>query len=178
MEDLVLVILLSCMGIAALVLMIFALVMFRQWFRLFLSGGRASLIHVIAMRLRGNPVNLIVDAYIMLVQSGTNVSLGEVESYYVVNRSRIMSAADLYNCLHENPVEKQVQVWIDVNDLAQLADLLSARASAIRNGDGVGYSSDTYSSRQEEETRLTEEAELCERVAECVQTTMRRGARS
>jgi hypothetical protein len=65
------------------------------WLRVFLSGGRASLIGIIGMRLRGSPVRLVLDAYLALVQQGKQVTLAEVESAYIANRARIFTPADL-----------------------------------------------------------------------------------
>lgn len=78
---------------------VFAL--FRPWIRLKLLGGHGSLIHIVAMRLRGTPPMLIIDAYTALLQSGEDVRLHDVESQYVVHRATIMDVRDLIEKVRE-----------------------------------------------------------------------------
>jgi hypothetical protein len=76
------------------------------WMRVFLTGGRASIVGIIGMRLRGSPVPLILDAYLALVQKGQRVTLAQVESAYIANRGRIFTAADLLGLLPADTAEK------------------------------------------------------------------------
>lgn len=87
-----------------LVFLVFGLgfAVIRPWIRLKMSGGRGSLLHIMAMRLRGTPPMMIVEAYTSLLHSGEEVRLMEVESTYVANRTKIMDARDLLE-LVRNP---------------------------------------------------------------------------
>lgn len=67
----------------------------RPWIRLKMTGGRGSLLQIMAMRIRGTPPMMIVEAYTSLLHSGEDVRLMEVESTYVANRAKIMDARDL-----------------------------------------------------------------------------------
>jgi len=73
----------------------------RPWLRMKLTGGRGSLLRILFMRLRGNPPMLIVDAYTALLHSGEEVRLMEVESQYVANRAKILTASDLMEFVRE-----------------------------------------------------------------------------
>ncbi len=65
------------------------------WLRLLTSGGKGSFCHVVGMRLRGNPPFLIIDAYLSLLHSGEEITLRELESHYIANRTRVMNSEDL-----------------------------------------------------------------------------------
>jgi uncharacterized protein YqfA (UPF0365 family) len=65
------------------------------WLKCFLSGVPVSGLHILGMRLRGTPVNLVTDASIALVQSGINISIRRVESAYLSEPGRVHTAADL-----------------------------------------------------------------------------------
>lgn len=86
-------------GIAATILVFMlvggGLLIVRPWIRLKLTGGRGTLLQVLAMRFRGTQPMRIVNAYTALLHSGVNVSLREVESHYVANRSRLVKESDL-----------------------------------------------------------------------------------
>ena len=80
--------------VTALAFFVFGLgfAVIRPWIRLKMTGGRGSLLQIVAMRLRGTPPMMIVDAYTSLLHSGEDVRLMEVESAYVAHRSEIMDA--------------------------------------------------------------------------------------
>lgn len=67
----------------------------RPWLRSFMSGGKVSLIQIAMTRYRGNPVNLIVDAYLSLLHSDVDTSYSDVEKSYIVHKSRIIASSDL-----------------------------------------------------------------------------------
>ncbi|MFM8891177.1 MAG: flotillin-like FloA family protein [Planctomycetia bacterium] len=67
----------------------------RPWLRAFLYGTPVSMLHIVAMRLRGNPVGLVIDAYVSLRRRGVDVSCMDVERAYIDGRNRIFSADDL-----------------------------------------------------------------------------------
>ena len=68
--------------IAALALA-FALLL-RPWMQVFLSGGKVTLPAILAMRLRGVPVKPICDSYIMIIQCGGDVDIGQVQKAYLM----------------------------------------------------------------------------------------------
>lgn len=89
---------LLAIGVAALMLLAMlgiAMVVVRPWLRVMLSGGRASVLQILAMRLRGTPAMLVCDAYVSLLHAGEVVDLADVESLYLVHRGDIHSSQDL-----------------------------------------------------------------------------------
>lgn len=91
---------------ASAVLVLLALVfggflIIRPWLRMLTSGGRGSLLGIVGMRLRGTPVNLVIDAYTSLIHRGEKVSLRHVESVYIAQRANIMEARDLIDHMTE-----------------------------------------------------------------------------
>ena len=62
------------------------LFMTRHWLRAMLSGTHLSLVAIIRMRTKGCPVPMIVDTYCALVHSGYDVSVREIEAFYITNR--------------------------------------------------------------------------------------------
>jgi len=75
---------------------------FRPWLQVMLSGGKASMFQILAMRLRGSNVKLVIEAYIMLVQRGHKVSLSEVESQYLARQNVILESSDLVEIVEQN----------------------------------------------------------------------------
>jgi hypothetical protein len=67
----------------------------RPWLRGFLYGAPVPLIHILAMRLRGNPPMMLIDAYIALRRSGIETTIAEVENIYIDCRTRVRDAGDL-----------------------------------------------------------------------------------
>jgi uncharacterized protein YqfA (UPF0365 family) len=64
---------LALLAVAGIVLLVFALIMFNfffVWLRALSSGARVTFFELIALRLRGMPIALIVDARITAVKSG------------------------------------------------------------------------------------------------------------
>ena len=74
----------------------------RPWLRMLTSGGRGSMLHILGMRLRGTPVDLVIDAYTSLIHRGEKVSLRHVESVYNAQRANIMETRDLIDHLTED----------------------------------------------------------------------------
>ncbi len=67
----------------------------RPWLRALMSHASAPAMFLIGMRLRGNPVNLLVDAHIHLVKSGRSVPLEVVEVVYITNKLTIKNHVEL-----------------------------------------------------------------------------------
>jgi uncharacterized protein YqfA (UPF0365 family) len=88
------------LGVAAAILTMFVATFsfgfVRPYLRGFLSGAPVSLISLIGMRLRGSPVNLLLDAFIALRQAGFHhIQMRDVESLYLIHRGRIVTMQDL-----------------------------------------------------------------------------------
>jgi uncharacterized protein YqfA (UPF0365 family) len=69
--------------------------LFRPWVRAAAGGAPISVFSILGMRLRGNPVPLLVDAYTVLKHSGVDVTIAEVELAYIKQRTRVQTADDL-----------------------------------------------------------------------------------
>jgi len=85
-----------------------AFMLVHPWIRMITHGGKGSLFSVLFMRIRGNPVSLIIDAYVTLLQSGDKVSLRDVESHYVANQAKIMMASDLVASIRDDSQKPNV----------------------------------------------------------------------
>ncbi len=80
--------------VALVAVFVFVLIL-RPWLRAFLHGAPVSIIHIVAMRLRGNPRWLLIDAYIAIRRANVGATIGEVENAYVGCRSRVLTSDDL-----------------------------------------------------------------------------------
>ena len=89
-------------GIVLVLGLLFVVAVFRPWLRVLLSGGKVSAIEILAMRLRGNPPSLLIDAYLALLMSDSTVPIARVERIYVANKSRILFADDLVRLVLED----------------------------------------------------------------------------
>src|SRR5712691_6441353 len=72
--------------IAGVVLLVFFLLMFNFffiWLRALSAGARVTFIELVALRLRGVPVGLIVDSRITAVKSGLDVSIDDLSTHYL-----------------------------------------------------------------------------------------------
>src|SRR3954467_4147194 len=73
-------------AIAGIVLLVFFLLMFNFffiWLRALSSGAPVTVLELIALRLRGVPVGMIVDSRITAVKSGLDVSIDELSTHYL-----------------------------------------------------------------------------------------------
>lgn len=148
----------------SLVFIIFAVL--RPWLRLVFRGGLVSLTYFIGMRLRGTPVNLVIDAYTSLLHSGANVTLRDVEAHYVANQTRIMTARELISSIRKDPIETHVPLWIEDDDIEWLTTYCSERAEAIskdsahRGDNGGGESSGQSISEAQRLERIASAASI------------------
>jgi len=72
--------------IAGVVLLVFFLLMFNFffiWLRALSAGARVTVVELVALRLRGVPVGLIVDTRITAVKSGLNVSIDDLSTHFL-----------------------------------------------------------------------------------------------
>jgi uncharacterized protein YqfA (UPF0365 family) len=93
------ILLLIAVGVVALVFGIILLNFFGLWLRALTSGAPVSIPTLIAMRLRGIPNSLIVNARITAVRAGIQVSTAQLETHYLAGGNidqviRALIAAD------------------------------------------------------------------------------------
>ena len=88
----------------SLILAIF-IVLLLPWLRAFLQGSPVSLPHIVAMRLRGTPPTLVIEAYATLKRSGMSTTAANIEKKYLDNKHRIFTSQDLVALViqKENP---------------------------------------------------------------------------
>ena len=92
-------ILLIASGVVALVFGIILLNFFGLWLRALTSGAPVGIPTLIAMRLRGIPNSLIVNARITAVRAGIEVSTAQLETHFLAGGNvdqviRALIAAD------------------------------------------------------------------------------------
>jgi hypothetical protein len=83
------------LGFLAIAGPVFYIVATTPWLKCFLSGSAVSSLHILGMRLRGTPVNVITDAHIALVHSGLQIDIRRVESAYLSQPNRVATADQL-----------------------------------------------------------------------------------
>ena len=96
---------LGAAAILALIILVLILVIatfFMTWLRAMLAGASVSFPTLIAMRLRGVPASLIVDARITAVKAGIEISANDLEAHYlaegnVIQTVQAIIAADKAN---------------------------------------------------------------------------------
>ena len=77
------IILLGIGGLTLLVLFLAILNFFNTWLKALLAKAPVSLTNLVAMRLRGVPTSLIVDARIIASKAGIELSTDELGSHYL-----------------------------------------------------------------------------------------------
>lgn len=68
------------------------LMFFPPWFRAVRSRAQIPLPAIVSMRLRGRPVRVLVDAYLLLKSKDTAITIAEVEEAYDQNSDRMLTA--------------------------------------------------------------------------------------
>jgi hypothetical protein len=153
-------------GSAGVGLLYLGFMIVHPWIRMKLCGGKGTLLYLVAMRFRGTPVAMIVDAYVSLLQSCAIISLREVEAHYVANQSRIISSTDLMDSMSEEPIKTHVAVWLMSEDAQWLADHLSAQAEQLSGN----HTSEEETQERDEIQHVPEasqiEADRCDRIAQ------------
>lgn len=76
-------------GIIGLVVFLYLLSFFQTWLKAILSGASVGFTTLVAMRLRGSPYGVVVDAKITAVKAGINLTEGELEAHYLAGGSLI-----------------------------------------------------------------------------------------
>ena len=93
--------------IFCLVLLIAFSMLVRPWMRALLSGEPVALFSIFGMRLRGNPPNLLIDAYIVLRKRGVDTTISEIENTYIDSKTRIFNYADLVDVVESRKSSEQ-----------------------------------------------------------------------
>ena len=96
---------LGAAAILALIILVLVLVIatfFMTWLRAMLAGAAVGFPTLIAMRLRGVPASLVVDARITAVKAGIEISANDLEAHYlaegnVIQTVQAIIAADKAN---------------------------------------------------------------------------------
>lgn len=81
--------------IAALVVFFVILIIvfnfFSTWLKAMLAGAHVNMVTLLAMRLRGVPYGMIVEARITAVKAGLNLSIDELEKHYLADGALIQT---------------------------------------------------------------------------------------
>lgn len=81
--------------------------LFGHWIRAFMSGAPISVFQLLGMRLRGNPLPVIVHGYIALRQRGVRATVQEVESVLASYPGRVFTALELADLVQELKAEQE-----------------------------------------------------------------------
>jgi len=83
--------------IIVLVLFIIVMSFITTYIRALVAGARVGMLNLIFMRLRGVPYKLVVDARIMAVKAGIDLSTDEIETHFLAGGDIINTSAGLIN---------------------------------------------------------------------------------
>lgn len=86
-------------GIFLLVVFILIISFFNVWLKAWLSGAPVNIATLIAMRLRGVPYSLIVDARITASKAGVDIPSDEFEQHYLAGGDVIQTTQALINSM-------------------------------------------------------------------------------
>ncbi len=75
----------AVLGLVILIIAFVILSFFNIWLRAYLSGASVGFPTLVAMRLRGVPTSLIVDARITSVKAGIEISANNLEAHYLAD---------------------------------------------------------------------------------------------
>ena len=75
----------AVLGLVILILAFVILSFFNIWLKAYLSGASVGFPTLVAMRLRGVPTSLIVDARITSVKAGIEISANDLEAHYLAD---------------------------------------------------------------------------------------------
>jgi uncharacterized protein YqfA (UPF0365 family) len=95
-------ILLGIIAIIFLALMLVLQFYGATWLRAYASGARVTFMELIALQLRKIPVRAIVDARIVLIKSGFNVSVDDLSTHHLAGGDVIMVTAGLLKAKEKN----------------------------------------------------------------------------
>lgn len=91
---------LSIVGLVVLAgVAILILAFFKVWLKAWLSGAPVGIPTLLAMRLRGNPYSLIVDARITAAKAGMDLAVENFEQHYMAGGDVIQTTMGLINAM-------------------------------------------------------------------------------
>ena len=70
-------------GIIAIIALVVVISFVNTWLKAMLAGAPVSILTLIAMKLRGVPYGMIVDARIMAVKAGLDLTINQLEEHYL-----------------------------------------------------------------------------------------------
>lgn len=76
------------------------------WVRALTSGVPIHVLHIVGMKLRGNPARLLIDAYILLSKAGVQTTLDETEYVFMQNRNRVRIPEELVRLVKDDRLKK------------------------------------------------------------------------
>ena len=89
-------------GVITLLIVIASSLFLHPWIKAFFSGAKIPLARIIGMRLRGNPPKLLIDTYLAMIHAGEEVSMADVESVYIANKSQATNSDILAQLVRES----------------------------------------------------------------------------
>lgn len=93
-------------AIAGLVLLGIIISFFNVWLKAWLSGAYVGIINLVAMRLRGVPYGVIVEARIRAVKAGIQLGIDEIESQY-------LAGGNVIACVHALIAAQKARIELD-----------------------------------------------------------------
>ncbi|MCF3651262.1 flotillin-like protein FloA [Synoicihabitans lomoniglobus] len=92
--------------IAGLVLFGIIISFFNVWLKAWLSGAYVGMVNLIAMRLRGVPYGVIVDARIRAAKAGLSLGIDEIEAQY-------LAGGNVISCVHALIAAQKARIELD-----------------------------------------------------------------
>ena len=86
-------------GVIINLLGFFVFFVIQPWIKSIFNAAPVPLMHILGMRLRGNPAPILIDAYIRLVKAEKEIELDEIELCYIQNKHEINDLATLLQFL-------------------------------------------------------------------------------
>lgn len=93
-------------GVAGLVLLGIVFSFFSVWLKAWLSGAYVGMLNLVAMRLRGVPYGVIVDARIRASKAGIDVDVNEIEAQY-------LAGGNVIACVQALIAAQKAQIELD-----------------------------------------------------------------
>ena len=87
-------------GAGGVLALLVVLLLLGPWLRAMFSGGALPLATIIGIRLRGNPVYLLIDTHLALLKSGEVLPFPALEAAFIKHRSQVRRMEDLINIIH------------------------------------------------------------------------------
>ncbi|MCF7687461.1 MAG: flotillin-like protein FloA [Cephaloticoccus sp.] len=103
--NLTLILIIAC-AVVGLVLFGIIVSFFNVWLKAWLAGAYVGPINLVAMRLRGVPYSLMVDARIRAVKAGIQLSIDEIESQY-------LAGGNVIACVQALIAAQKAQIELD-----------------------------------------------------------------